>query len=344
MPTAAEAPSVAEARTPDVSVVLPTHDRLELLRRSVDSVLRQDGVDLELVVVDDGSTDGTAAYLAALPDARVAVVRHDAARGVSAARNAGIERARGPVIAFLDDDDLWAPDKLRVQLDAMRDTGRAWAYAGAVHINTAGRISGGTAPMTAERFAATLPRWNPMPAGCSNAIVEAGALGLASGFDEDLQILADWDLWLRLNRIGPPAAVARPLVAYRVHDSNMSLETDLLVRELEILRRRYGEEIDRTRMLEYAARLAMRAGRWGEATRLTIRAGIVAPRGRPRRIGSGLAMLGVATSRAARGRFLPASARARERSHRRAAAADPNVAWKAEAEAWLAPLLERPLP
>jgi glycosyltransferase involved in cell wall biosynthesis len=326
---------------PRVSVVLPTRDRVDLLPLAVESVLRQREVDVELVVVDDGSRDGTAAYLDRLSDPRVVVVRHPIAQGVSAARNAGIAQAHAPVVAFLDDDDLWAPDKLRLQLDAMRETGRLWAYAGCVHLNPAGRISGGTPPMDADRFAATLPRWNPMPAGCSNAIVDAQALDRVGGFDEGLHILADWDLWLRLSRLGPAAAVERPLVGYRVHERNMSLDTDLLVRELEMLRERYGERIDRTRFLQYAARLAMRDGQWADAARLTIRAAGVAPRSRARALGDGLATLAVGGARAARGHFLSASPGATERRHRRAAATDSNVAWKAEAEAWLAPLIAR---
>jgi glycosyltransferase involved in cell wall biosynthesis len=326
---------------PEVSVVLPTHDRDDLLPFAVASVLRQRDVDLELIVVDDGSRDGTAAYLERFSDPRVVVARHPVARGVSAARNAGIARASGPVVAFLDDDDLWAPDKLHLQLEAMRETGRLWVYAGCVHLNAAGRISGGAPPMDADRFAATLPRWNPMPAGCSNAIVDAQALARVGGFDEALHILADWDLWLRLGRLGPAAAVARPLVGYRVHDRNMSLDTDLLVRELEMLRDRYGERIDRTRFLQYAARLAMRHGQWADGARLTIRAVGVAPRSRARALGGGLATLAVGGARAARGRFLPATPGATERQHRRAAATDSNVAWKAEAEVWLAPLIAR---
>jgi hypothetical protein len=118
----------------------------------------------------------------------------------------------------------------------------------------------------------------------------------------------------------------------------MSLDTDLLVRELEMLRERYGDRIDRTRFLQYAARLAVRDGRWADAARLTIRA---APRSRAGALGGGLATLAAGGARAARGHFLPATPGATERRHRRAAATDSNVAWKAEAEAWLAPLIAR---
>jgi glycosyltransferase involved in cell wall biosynthesis len=324
---------------PEVSVIVPTHDRVDLLPFAVASVLRQVDVDLELIVVDDGSVDGTAAYLGTLTDPRVVVIRHGPARGVSAARNAGIARARGRVVAFLDDDDVWAPDKLREQLAAMRESGRAWAYAGCVNLNHAGRISGGAPPMDADSFATTLPRWNPMPAGCSNAVVDARTLERVGCFDENLRILADWDLWLRLGRLGPPAAVARPLVGYRVHERNMSLDVAVLVRELDVLRSRYGDRIDRSEWLAYAARLAIRAGRWLDATRMTVRAAAVAPTSRAGMLANGLSHLVAAAARAARGRYVRPSARTLDRRHRRAADADPNVEWKALAEAWLTALL-----
>jgi glycosyltransferase involved in cell wall biosynthesis len=154
---------------PLVSVVVPTHNRVALLKRTLRSILGQNISDVEVIVVDDGSVDDIAAVVGDL-DPRIQVLRNRQPAGVSAARNRGIAAAQGEWIAFCDDDDLWAPDKLRLQLDAMRETGRLWAYAGCVHLNPAGRISGGTPPMDADRCAATLPRWNPMPAGCSNAI------------------------------------------------------------------------------------------------------------------------------------------------------------------------------
>ena len=107
---------------PEVSVVIPTRDRSRLLGLTLHSVLWQRGVVVVVVVVDDGSTDDTAQTVAGLADPRVRLVRHDTAQGVSAARNRGITEAHGRWVAFLDDDDLWAPDKLACQLQAARGT------------------------------------------------------------------------------------------------------------------------------------------------------------------------------------------------------------------------------
>jgi glycosyltransferase involved in cell wall biosynthesis len=103
---------------PSVSVVVPTYNRAHCLGEAIDSVLGQSFQDFELIVVDDGSTDGTESLLEGYGD-RIKALRQKNS-GVSAARNAGIKAARGPWIAFLDSDDTWEPDKLKVQTDDLR--------------------------------------------------------------------------------------------------------------------------------------------------------------------------------------------------------------------------------
>src|ERR671931_448444 len=119
------------ASAPEVTVVVPTHGRWDLLSTAaLPASLGQEGVDLEVVVVDDGSTDATAEGLARIEDPRLRVVRHDRPHGVAQARNAGIAAARGEWVALLDDDDLWAPWKLRAQLDAAVAERAVFAYGG----------------------------------------------------------------------------------------------------------------------------------------------------------------------------------------------------------------------
>ena len=97
---------------PNVTVVLPTHDRAKLLRRAIDSVLSQDYQDLELIVVDDASTDDTQTVVQQFADQRIRYVRLADRQGATAARNAGISAARGEFIGFQDSDDEWLPGKL----------------------------------------------------------------------------------------------------------------------------------------------------------------------------------------------------------------------------------------
>lgn len=109
---------------PTVSVILPVRDRADTVGEAVTSVLEQTFADLELIVVDDGSTDGTRRVLAEVDDPRLIVLETTGTRGVSAARNLGIESARGRYLAFQDSDDLWAPGKVERQVEQLRHSQR----------------------------------------------------------------------------------------------------------------------------------------------------------------------------------------------------------------------------
>jgi len=233
--------------TPTVSIVIPTHNRRELLLRTVRTALAQHAVAVEVLVVDDGSTDGTADAVRALGDPRVCVHRHERPVRVAAARNSGAGLARGAWIAFLDDDDLWSPAKLAHQLNAVSTTGRGWVYAGAVEIDAGDRLLGGDPPPSPEALVAGLPRGNLMPAGCSNVMIRAELLRALDGFDLQLRHLADWDLWLRLAAIGPPACVPLPLVAYRSHEGQATLDPDGMMAEGRLLEARHGANLNSIR-------------------------------------------------------------------------------------------------
>ena len=161
---------------PRVSVVVPTHNRSRLLALTLRSILWQRGVEFEVIVVDDGSSDDPAAVVAGFGDDRLRVVRHARPLGVSAARNRGIAEARGDWVGFCDDDDLWSPDKLHQQLQAAAATGSEWVYGGAVFIDGLQQIHGGAPPPPPQTLMELLVRWSPVPGGCSNVIVAYRAL------------------------------------------------------------------------------------------------------------------------------------------------------------------------
>jgi glycosyltransferase involved in cell wall biosynthesis len=226
----------------EVTVVIPTRDRWPRLGPTLRGALRQEDVSLEVIVVDDGSTDETPARLAEVKDPRLRVLRHDASRGVAAARNAALATARGGWIAFLDDDDLWAPTKLRQQLSAAEEAQAAWVYSGAIVLDERlSLIDVYEAPPPAE-LAEMLLAYNAVPAGASNVMARADAIRGVGGYDETLSQLADWDLWIRLALAGHPAVCEEPLMAYVQHSSGM-LVTDKsgLVEEFERLEEKYGE-------------------------------------------------------------------------------------------------------
>lgn len=246
-------------------MVVPTRDRSDVLALTLASVVRQRDVDVEVIVVDDASVDRTSGTVASVADPRVRLVRQERQGGVSAARNRGIAEARGRWIAFLDDDDLWAPEKLVRQLRAADETGRGWVYAGDVNVDARLRVLTGSPPPTPDQVMEGLRRYNPVPTGGSNVVVRADVLADAGVFDPTLRRTEDWDMWIRLARRGPPAWVPRPLVAYRFHPSNVLPETASIVREPRLLARRHGIPVDRAAMRRRAAWACLRAGRRGRA-------------------------------------------------------------------------------
>jgi glycosyltransferase involved in cell wall biosynthesis len=306
---------------PHVSVVIPTHDRPVFLAQTLAGALRQEGVDLEVVVVDDGSRPGLVAGVAGVDDPRVRVERNETARGVAAARNRGIETASGEWVAFLDDDDLWAPSKLLDEIRAAREAGTAWAYAGVVKIDERNRVIGGSPPPDPADVARRLPTWNLVPGGCSGVIVRREALAAAGGFDARLVNLADWDLWIRLGRVGTPAVAADPLVGYRYHRAQASLDVRLILAEADMLDGRYGSGVDRAALHRYLAHRSLLAGRRRDALAHFGRAAI---RGDVR--GAAVDVAGLAASGVRRRIGRPAAP---------TPAAARNAGWRAPASDWL---------
>jgi len=243
-----------------VSVIIPTRNRAHLLRRTLESVLKQSTENLEVIVVDDGSTDGSGAVAAAM-DPRVSVLRNPEPAGVSIARNRGIASASGEWIAFCDDDDLWAPNKLQEQLTAADTAGANWVYAGDVNVNDQLRVLSGGPPPDPADVMARLPRCNPLASGGSNVVVRSNILAEVGGFDPALRRTEDWDLWIRIAQKGPPAYVRKPLVAYRFHRGNVIWDPREMVDEARRLAARYGIPVDVLSMHRRAAWAALRGGR-----------------------------------------------------------------------------------
>jgi len=198
---------------PVVSVIIPTFNRWPMLGEAVNSVLAQSFDDFELIVVDDGSSDDTAAELAKY-GSRLQVVRTER-RGVSAARNIGVGRAMGRYIAFLDSDDLWRPEKLARQTKFMAhhpeiqicQTEEIWIRNGvrvnpkAVHRKPSGDV-----------FRASLELCLVSPSAVMMTRQLFRDLG---GFDETFPVCEDYDLWLRIAVGRPVALLPEALVVKR---------------------------------------------------------------------------------------------------------------------------------
>lgn len=285
---------------PEVTVVIPTKDRWDLLSTSaLPSALAQEDVELEVVVVDDGSSDATGEGLQGVADERVRLVRHERPRGVAQARNAGIREARGRWIAFLDDDDLWSPRKLRLQLDAAERSDAVFAYGGAAAIAEDRAWLYSLAPTAADGLIRALLARNVLWGGSSNVVARSDVLRDLRGFDEALFQLCDWDLWIRLGLSGRAAACDEIVVGCVVHPRSMLLVSeDDVFQEFEYLEEKhraaseaYGVSFDRSVFNRWVALGHLRAGRRARSALLYLR-GAVAYRDPVDLARAGFALLG----------------------------------------------------
>lgn len=224
---------MAEA-APRVSVVLPVFNAARTLEATLRSLWLQSFRDFELLAVDDGSTDGTAAILARQSDPRLRVLRGDGGNaGVSASRNRCIREARGELVAFLDGDDLWTADKLARQVAALDAApSAALAYSWTDLIDESGRVIQRGSHVRAEGMVyPLLASRNFLDCG-STPLVRRTALVEAGPFDESLRGGEDWDLWLRIAHRHAFACVPAVQVHYRVHGRSAVSRVEQQVRDV----------------------------------------------------------------------------------------------------------------
>lgn len=216
---------------PFFSVVVPAYNRAALLPATLESVFAQRYTRYELIVVDDGSTDATPGYLRTL-GGRVKAIRQDNA-GPGAARNRGIEVARGDYVAFLDSDDLWFPWTLGTLAATIAAHGSpAIAAASTVDFaDEAGLATVREEPLEAEAFADFLSASSrSLSVGSGMATIRRDVLGACGGFTPRPINCEDHDLMLRLGAAGRFVQVARPaLLAWRRHPGSVSRDLERLV-------------------------------------------------------------------------------------------------------------------
>jgi glycosyltransferase involved in cell wall biosynthesis len=210
---------------PLVSVIIPSYNSCRFVIEAVESVLLQSYSPIEVIVVDDGSTDDTASVLA--PYRSHVRYVYQANRGLAGARNRGIAEARGELVAFLDADDVWMPEKLARQMEALSGAPQA----GLVHTDVL-FLEQATGQKSHRKTRKTeyvgdcyrlLFTRNQLTA--SSVLLRKECLTRVGWFEESLRRLEDYDLWLRVARHYPFACVGEPLVVYRLHNNNLSRAT-----------------------------------------------------------------------------------------------------------------------
>jgi glycosyltransferase involved in cell wall biosynthesis len=220
---------------PGVSVVIPTRNRSALVEEAVRSALVQEWDPLEVVVVDDASTDDTVSRLAGVIDPRLRVLKRPSRGGPSAARNDGIRAARFPYVAFLDSDNTFALEKLAIQMTRFLDEGGQGVS-----------FTGYTLDLNGGLSDVLLDQWSPAPAAVlqrlldsccvntSTVLVRRDVLLQSGSFQPDLACCEDHELWLRLALDGQSFSyVSCPLTQYRMHPGSVSADEGLVARTSE---------------------------------------------------------------------------------------------------------------
>jgi glycosyltransferase involved in cell wall biosynthesis len=225
-----------------VAVIIPCFNTARFVQEAIESALAQTYRPLEVVVVNDGSTDGFHAAVA--PFAKDICIVDQDNRGLAAARNRGIEQTSADMLAFLDADDRWHPEKLERQVAVLeRAPDCCLVHTAARYIDAVGNA------VTRQSIIAQkadgdclhqLIRHNTIVA--SSVLLRRSALG-DDGFAPGLQGVEDWDLWLRLAKRGRFTYLDAPLLDYRLHATNMSKASDLMLRNsLQVMERTIRRE------------------------------------------------------------------------------------------------------
>lgn len=210
---------------PTVSVIMPTRNRVAFLRQAAGSVLAQSlgREELELWVVDDASEDGTWEWLRSQNEPILYRLRMERQRERSAARNAALREARGEFVLFLDDDDRLFPGALAAMLQALRRKQSAIAAVGAAAYSTPWgtwrRIPHYPRPRVRSAWREALFAWSPI---FGQVLIGRSAVAEAGGWNERLSLAEDFELWLRLARLGPVAFIPDTVLAYRIHPGRTS--------------------------------------------------------------------------------------------------------------------------
>ena len=210
---------MAQKNQPDISVIIPTYNRAHILPRALDSVLAQTQLPIEIIVVNDGSTDGTKSVLSNYSGLKIIDQQHS---GVSAARNIGLEHTNGEWIAFLDSDDEWLPEKLEQQWAAICNDDKLICHTEEIWIRNGQRVN----PMKKHQkfggmiYERCLPLCVISP---SSVMIHKSIFEVVGVFDETLEVCEDYDLWLRICAKYPTLFIDEPLIVkYGGHEDQLS--------------------------------------------------------------------------------------------------------------------------
>ncbi|MEB3342545.1 glycosyltransferase [Okeania sp.] len=205
-----------------ISVIIPAYNSEKTIQETIESVIKQTFSDWELIIINDDSQDRTVEVVSQIKDPRIKLFSYQNA-GAPASRNRGFNNSVGQFIAFLDADDLWTPDKLESQLNALQSHPEAAvAYSWTDYIDKSGNLikHGGRVVFNGDVYSELLVR-NFLENG-SNPLIKREAINDIGGFDESLKGGQDWELYLRLGKKYHFVAVEKPQILYRFSTNSIS--------------------------------------------------------------------------------------------------------------------------
>lgn len=231
-----------------ISVVIPTHNRADLLPRAVKSVQAQTLIDLEIIVVSDGSEDHTKDIVKTMAekDSRIKFIEYFPAKGGNVARNIGIEHASGEFVAFLDDDDEFMPNKLEMQISVMKsnlEIGLVYTGVRVIYVNEG--VEYVSMPKAAGDLSNEILLDNII--GTTSTIMVRKDLLLQAGkFDVHLRALQDYDLWIRVCQLCKVGCVSEEMVRYYNYTGTkqVSALTDKYIESFAYINNKYKDKIE----------------------------------------------------------------------------------------------------
>jgi glycosyltransferase involved in cell wall biosynthesis len=220
---------------PKVSVIIPTHNRAESLPSAITSILNQTFQDFEIIIIDDASKDHTREVIANFNDARIKVIHNQVSKGAAGARNIAIMNSSCEYIAFLDDDDEWLPEKLKIQTCLLDNSPPE-----------VGGVCTGyfTIEKMSERILSTvnyemidLSKGNPI--ATSSILLRRECFEKCGLFDESMLACSDYDMWIRISKKFSFKTIGNTLVKYYINENGLTLNYEKKSRSLEILLKKH---------------------------------------------------------------------------------------------------------
>lgn len=229
---------------PKVSVIIPTHNRAHVIRRALHSVLHQTYENLEVIVVDDASTDNTAEIIHSIDDKRIIFLRQETCKGAAVARNVGIHQASGEYIAFQDSDDEWLNQKLEKQMAVMLQTSDAVGvvYSGFLRFEDKSAKYSPSEQVKPKSGSILRPLLSGNFVTTQAVLIRRECLLRCGLFDEQLPRLQDWELFLRLAKLYEFVCVDEPLLIAFHSKKSITADSSLFPVALRMLLEKHEEK------------------------------------------------------------------------------------------------------